>query len=345
VTSQTLRTVGALIAQDLASPDDRANLESVAAKFSVAITPAMATLIDKSNPADPIARQFVPHPDELHIAPEELPDPIADHPHSPIKGIIHRYPDRVLFLPTHTCAVYCRFCFRREKVGAGSDTLTESEMLAAFAYVRARPQIWEIILSGGDPFILPPRRLAWIMSELATIPHLAIIRFHTRIPVANPAAINDALIAALNSEKMVWVVIHTNHAKELTTEAKQAITKLRRAGIPLLSQSVLLKGINDTTETLEALFRTLVSIGVKPYYLHHADLTQGTAHFRTTIAHGQSLTKSLRGPLSGLCHPTYVLDLPGGQGKVPVSHPYAKPTTDLENWQVEDTEGNIHNYP
>jgi lysine 2,3-aminomutase len=326
MTTQTIRTIDALIAQNLAKPTDRANLEAVAAKFSVAITPAMAKLIDKSNPTDPIARQFIPHPSELHIAPEELPDPIADQPHSPLKGIIHRYPDRVLFLPTHTCAVYCRFCFRREKVGAGSDTLTELEMRAAFDYIRARPQIWEIILSGGDPFILSPRRLAWIMSELATIPHLAIIRFHTRIPIANPAAINDALLAALNSEKMVWVVIHTNHAKELTAEAKQAITKLRRAGIPLLSQSVLLKGINDTTETLETLFRTLVSIGVKPYYLHHADLAQGTAHFRTTLSHGLSLTKALRGPVSGLCHPTYILDRPGGHGKVPICNPSYSPS-------------------
>jgi len=345
MTSRTLHTVDDIVVEGFAPRDNWAGLTAVADRFSVAVTPIMAKLIDKKAVNDPIARQFIPHVAELDVAPEELADPTDDVPFAAVKGLVHRYPDRVLLKPTHTCAVYCRFCFRREKVGVGSETLTERELSEALQYIRDRPQIWEVIVSGGDPWILSPRRLKWIVTEIGTIPHVGVIRFHTRVPVVDPSRVNDALIAALTSETMVWVVVHANHPSELTQECRDACGKLRRAGIPMLAQTVLLKGVNDDPETLERLFRNLISIGVKPYYLHQGDFAKGTSHFRTTIACGQEIMKSLRGRVSGICQPTYVVDIPGARGKVPISHSYAQKIAGTDNWAIEDIDGNVHNYP
>jgi lysine 2,3-aminomutase len=319
-------------------------LAAIAQRYAVAITPEMAALIDGDPAQDPIGRQFVPQAAELETAPGENADPIGDRRLSPVKGIVHRYADRVLLKPTLVCPVYCRFCFRREDVGHKSGTLTARELEAALDYVRADPSIWEVIVTGGDPFLLSPRRIAAIVQALDAVPHVAVIRFHTRVPVVAPGKVGAALVAALAAEKAVYVAIHVNHPRELTDGARAACARLVRAGIPLLAQTVLLKGVNDDAATLEALFRGLVALRVKPYYLHHLDLAAGTGHFRTGLAEGQALLRRLRGRVSGLCQPAYVLDLPGGHGKVPVGPCYARPAG-AEGWEIEDPGGARHAYP
>jgi lysine 2,3-aminomutase len=326
-------------------PQRRDELRRVAAQFAVAITEDMAALIDPLDPADPIAAQFVPTPAELSEAPEERTDPIGDERWSPVPGIVHRYPDRVLLKPTLLCPVYCRFCFRREVVGKKRAMLDQAALDRAFDYIRQNPQIWEVIVTGGDPFLLAPRRVCEIVRALDQVPHLGVIRFHTRVPVVDPRRVGAALVAALAAEKAVYVVIHANHPRELTAQARAAVLRLSRAGIPLLSQTVLLRGVNDDPAILEALLRGLVAMRVKPYYLHHADLARGTSHFRTGIASGQRLVRSLRGHISGLCQPTYVLDIPGGYGKVPIGPCAATPDGSAGGWLIEDREGVQHSYP
>jgi lysine 2,3-aminomutase len=251
----------------------------------------------------------------------------------------------VLLKPTVLCPVYCRFCFRREVVGKQPAMLDRPALERAFDYIRQRPEIWEVIVTGGDLFVLAPRRLADIVRTLDHIPHVAVIRFHTRVPVVDPRRVKPPLVQALAAEKAVYVVIHANHPRELTPQAREAMTRLSRAGIPLLSQTVLLRGVNDDAAVLEALFRGLVALRVKPYYLHHADLARGTAHFRTGIRAGQRLVRSLRGRVSGLCQPTYVLDIPGGYGKVPITPCAVSAGGETGGWNVEDGTGMQHAYP
>ncbi len=321
-----------------------AGLEAAAQSMAIAITPEMAALIDRRDPRDPIARQFLPDSAETEIAANELADPIGDEARSPIKGIVHRYPDRVLLKPVHVCPVYCRFCFRREKVGPGGDALSEAELEAALDYIRSHRDIWEVILTGGDPLMMAPRRLGQLIATLDTVDHVAVVRIHSRVPVVDPARVTDALIAAIRPRRAaLWLGIHCNHARELTAEARAALAKLADAGIPLTGQTVLLAGVNDQVETLEALMRALVSARVKPYYLHHPDLVRGTAHFRVSIERGQALIKALRGRLSGLAQPTYVLDVPSGHGKVPIGPAYLG--DDPDALQVEDAFGQRHRYP
>lgn len=337
--ARTARSGAEFVAGGLVPPERAAAIDRVAMRYAVAITPAMAELVDAADAHDPIARQFVPDEAELTTAPEERADPIGDERLSPVKGIVHRYPDRVLLKPTHACPVYCRFCFRREQVGPGGEALDAAELAAALDYIRSRPEIWEVILTGGDPLILSPRRLRDIVAALDAIPHLGVIRLHTRIPVVEPKRVAGELIAALAADKAVYVVLHANHPRELTAAARAACRRIIDAGIPMLSQSVLLKGVNDDPPTLEALMRAFVRARIKPYYLHHGDLAPGTAHLRTAIAEGQALIRGLRGRVSGLCQPQYVLDIPGGHGKVPVGPTY------LANGVVEDWRGGRHGYP
>jgi lysine 2,3-aminomutase len=345
VTGRSLHRPDDLVGAGLVAPERLSELERVAARFAVAITPEIVGLIDSGDPADPVARQFVPDGRELVTVPEERADPIGDDTFSPVKGIVHRYPDRVLLTPSHVCPVYCRFCFRREKVGPRGRPLTVAELETAFDYIRARPEIWEVIVTGGDPLLLAPRRIAAIVRALDAVPHLGVIRFHTRVPVVDPRRVTPALVEALAADKGVFVVLHANHVRELTAAAKAACAALVRAGIPMLSQSVLLKGINDDPASLEALFRGLAAMRIKPYYLHHGDLAHGTSHFRTTIGEGQALLRALRGRLSGLCQPSYVLDLPGGYGKVPIGPSYLRAGDRPERWEVEDWRGRRHVYP
>ncbi|HEY3695729.1 lysine-2,3-aminomutase-like protein [Phenylobacterium sp.] len=333
-----LRTPRALAEAGLVDRAQLPALEQVAARYAVAITPDMADLA-ATTPA--VARQFTPDAAELVSAPEELADPVGDAAHSPVTGIVHRYPDRVLLKPTHTCAVYCRFCFRREMVGPqGLGTLSPAELDAATAYIAARPQIWEVIVTGGDPLVLSPRRLRALMARLSAIGHVKVVRFHTRMPVVDPAAITPALVAALNSPtQAVWVALHANHPAELTPQARAACARIVDAGLPMVSQTVLLRGVNDDAAVLDALMRAFVETRIKPYYLHHGDLAPGTAHLRTTVAEGQALMRALRGRASGLCQPAYVLDIPGGAGKAPVGPVY------YADGAVQDPWGGTHAYP
>ena len=284
----------------------------------------------------------MPDSAELETTPAELDDPIGDRVRSPVKGLVHRYPDRVLLMPTMSCPVYCRYCFRRDRVGRAADAPSGEELEAAFAYIEERPQIVEAILTGGDPLSLSDARLARILWRLDAIPHLLNIRIHTRAPVAVPGRVTEALLAALRVSKPVWMVLHCNHARELSADVAAACGRLTKAGIPLLSQSVLLRGVNDDVDTLGELMRRFVALKVKPYYLHHPDMARGTARFRLPLAEGRRLVEALRGRLSGLCQPTYVVDIPGGHGKAPVAGERASARGD--GWVLTDFRGNRHRH-
>ena len=314
--TMTIRNSDGLIEAGLLDASDRTWIEAVATRYAVALTPTMRALIEAPN--DPIARQFIPNAEELITAPHETADPIGDDKFSPVKGVVHRYPDRALLKPLLLCPVYCRFCFRREHVGPDGGILTPAELEAAYAWFAAHPAVREVILTGGDPLLLSPRRLAAIITRLSALPHIATLRIHTRVPTTDPGRIDDEVVGALATDRSLWLVLHANHAREFTVEAKAALTRLRRGGIPLLGQSVLLRGVNDSSAALEALFRAMVAAGVKPYYLHQLDAAPGTARFHVPIAEGQRLLAALRGRVTGLAWPTYVLDIPGGHGKVPI---------------------------
>ncbi|MBI5162592.1 MAG: lysine-2,3-aminomutase-like protein [Magnetospirillum sp.] len=343
MSGRTLRTATELAVAGLLTPEAAAEAVRVAARFRVAVTPAVAALIDRGDPDDPIARQYLPAAAELDSVAEERGDPIGDDAFSPLKGLVHRYPDRVLLKPILVCPVYCRFCFRREAVGDAGATLTQAEIDAALAYVAARPEIREVIVTGGDPLMLGPARLSRLIAAVAALGHVEVVRVHTRVPVADPARVTAPLVRALRPPPglAVWVAVHVNHPRELSPQAAAALARLAESGLPLLAQTVLLKGVNDSAEVLEALFRALIRHRVKPYYLHHPDLARGTAHFRPTLAEGRALMRALRGRLSGIALPTYVLDIPGGAGKVPVGPEY----WDAAAGEVADPGGGRHDYP
>ena len=343
MTASTLRSAADLVAEGLVPAHRLAELERVAARYAVAVTPAMAALIDPADPHDPLARQFLPDPAELRSEPVEHADPVGDEAHAPVKGVVHRYPDRVLLKATHTCAVYCRFCFRRETVGPeGAGTLTPAELDAAVAYIAGRPQVWEVILTGGDPLVLSPRRLADILRRLEAVEHVRVVRLHTRIPAVDPARVTPELVDALTGGgKAVWVALHADHPRELTPAARAACARLVDAGVPMVSQSVLLRGVNDDPQTLTALMRAFVECRIKPYYLHQGDLAPGTSHLRTGVVEGRALMRAIRGDLSGLAQPTYVLDIPGGAGKAPIGPVHLAEGGSV----VEDPRGGLHVYP
>ncbi|HWZ44041.1 MAG TPA: lysine-2,3-aminomutase-like protein [Candidatus Saccharimonadales bacterium] len=343
LTNKTVRTAQQLVELGLIRPEQQSAIEEVEESLSVAISPHFLELI-QPGVSDPIARQFVPSPEELLIAPGELADPIGDDPYTAVPGITHRYPDRLLLKPIHVCPVYCRFCFRREKVGTGGESLSAAELAAALQYISDHKEVWEVILSGGDPLILSDAKLIPIFKALHEMPHVQVIRIHTRYMVANPSRITDDLVKGLKGRAAVYIVLHCNHAKELTEEATAACARLVDNGIPLLSQSVLLAGVNDTPEDMEGLMRAFVQRRVKPYYLHHLDLARGTSHFRTTIQRGQELMRLLRGRLSGLCQPTYVLDIPGGFGKTPIGPSYLSSAPQPNSYMVEDYKAGSHLY-
>jgi lysine 2,3-aminomutase len=335
----------ALAAAGLIAPERVSTLAPVVARFAVAVTETVAELIDPADSLDPIARQFIPTEAELQIAPEERTDPIGDEAHSPVPGIVHRHRDRVLFKLVHACPVYCRFCFRRAMVGPHGETaLSPQAFEAALAYIAAHPEIWEVILTGGDPFILNARRAGEVSRRLAAIAHVKIIRWHTRVPVVDPAHIDDEFVASLIVPgATTYIVLHANHPRELSAEARAASARLIDAGIPMLSQTVLLRGVNDSVETLEALMRAFVESRIKPYYLHHADLAPGTSHFRVPIEEGQALMRELRTRVSGVCVPQYVLDIPGGYAKVPLASSEVEKAE--AGHRLRDHEGRWHRYP
>ena len=315
----TIHDSAGLVAAGFAPASAQAALDAVGRRYAVAIPRALAALID--HPDDPIGRQFIPDPAELTLAPHEQADPIGDDAFSPVPGIVHRYPDRALLKPLLICPVYCRFCFRREHVGPDGGVLGAAALARAYAWLRAHPAVREVILTGGDPLMLSPRRLGEILAALAAIPHVELLRIHTRVPVADPARLT-ALVETLDIATPLWLVVHVNHARELTTAAVAALRAVQRRGVPVLGQTVLLRGVNDDAAVLEALFRAMLAARVKPYYLHQLDPAPGTARFAVPIAEGQALLRALRGRVTGLAWPTYVLDIPGGHGKVPIGPEY-----------------------
>lgn len=335
----TLRDPDALIRAGLAAEADRAALEAVAGRYAIAIPAALQALIGTAD--DPIGRQFIPHADELVTAAHEHPDPIADEAMSPLPGIVHRYPDRALLKPILACPVYCRYCFRREQVGPDGGLLSAVQLEAAFAWLAARPAIREVILTGGEPLMLSPRRLNGIATRLAGIGHLDLLRVHTRLPVAEPERLTAALVEALcGFPRGLWLVVHVNHARELAPATLDALRRVQARGIPVLAQSVLLRGVNDSVAALEELFRALLAARVKPYYLHQLDAAPGTARFHVPIAEGRALLTALRGRISGLAWPSYVLDIPGGHGKVPLGPEYLG-----ADGRVADPWGGSHELP
>lgn len=316
--NRTLRSVDDIIAAGLAAEVSRDGLNAVSGRYAIAITPEIRALIE--TPSDPIGLQFIPDAAELITAPHELADPIADEALSPVPGIVHRYPDRALLKPLLTCPVYCRFCFRREQVGPQSGLLNQDELNTAYDYLREHPAIHEVILTGGDPLMLSPRRMHEILSTLSNIPHLEVLRIHTRVPVASPGLITDGLADALDISKPLFIAVHINHAREITEAALSGFRKLQRRGIPILGQSVLLAGINDSEAALTDLFRAMLRARIKPYYLHQLDAAPGTSRFYVSPQRGLALMTALRGQISGTALPIYVFDPPNGAGKRPVDN-------------------------
>ncbi|MEL6373642.1 MAG: lysine-2,3-aminomutase-like protein [Pseudomonadota bacterium] len=325
----------------LIGPHDVAALQPVAARYATALTPDLVRLIDRSDPHDPLARQFIPSADEAATTPHQHDDPIGDEAYSPVPGVVHRYRDRALLKLVHTCPVYCRFCFRRAMVGPGGDALNGAALARALAYIADHEDIVEVILTGGDPLMLSARRIEYVSQRLAAMAHVQLLRWHSRVPVVDAARITPEVIAALSAVAgtcPVTVVVHTNHARELTQPARAALRAMREAGLILRSQSVLLAGVNDDAATLADLMRALLSVGVQPYHLHHLDPAPGTAHFHVPIARGQALMDALRTIVSGLALPHYVVDIPGGYGKVPLTPSTWSP----DDGTVSDHQGTKH---
>lgn len=332
---KTLRTPDDLIAAGLVPPQQREMLDDVAQHYATAIPPAFLDLI--TTPDDPIGVQVVPTAQELEIAPEERSDPIGDNALSPVPGIVHRYADRALLKPLLICPLYCRFCFRREHVGPDGGVLDDAALEQALEWLRTHEQIREVILTGGDPLMLSPRRLGHIVAALSAMPHVTTIRVHSRVPVADPERVTDALLDALETDKAMWMAVHINHAREMSEPARACLKRIVRRGIPLLGQSVLLRGVNDSEQALEDLFRAMVETRMRPYYLHQLDPAPGTAHFHVPVEEGQRLLAGLRGRVTGLAWPLYVLDIPGGYGKVPLGPDYVQGPK-----QVKDPKGTTH---
>ncbi|MBU6155685.1 MAG: lysine-2,3-aminomutase-like protein [Alphaproteobacteria bacterium] len=345
MTQGTLRTVDALVRAGLATEASRDELEAVAARYAVAITQPVAELIARGDDADPIARQYVPDPRELLATEGDLADPIGDRRHMPVEGIVHRYPDRVLFKVVHVCPVYCRFCFRREMVGPGREAnLSPQAIGRARDYIAANSGIHEVIFTGGDPLVLAPHRVAQLTQMMDAIGHVERIRWHTRMPVVDPARIDTPMAQAIKPRRAQLVIaLHANHPAEFTKAAGEALRRLHAAGARLLSQSVLLRGINDSIPTLAALLDTFRAHSITPYYLHHADLAPGTAHFRTSIRHGIGLMQALRAQAPGTALPDYVLDIPGGYSKVILTGDDAVETRPGQ-WRLRDDAGQWHDY-
>lgn len=319
----TYRSPEALLDAGLIAAGEMPAISRVSASYAIALPDRLARLVDPADPEDPIRAQYVPKAEELDAAPGETPDPIGDAAHSPVPGIVHRYPDRLLLKVSSTCPVYCRFCFRREMVGPEKgDAPGKAELDAALAYIASHPEVFEVILTGGDPMMLSAARTGEITRRLEAIDHVKLIRWHTRVPVTQPGWITPEYAESIRSgTKAVFVAIHANHAREFTPEAVAAIRRLADAGISLVSQSVLLRGVNDSFEALADLMRAFLGAGVKPYYLHQLDAAPGTSHFRVPAEEGQALVRRLRDELTGLATPHYVADIPGGVSKAVMNLP------------------------
>jgi lysine 2,3-aminomutase len=299
-------------------------------KFKMAVTPYYATLIDPGDPGCPIRRQSVPTSQELHIQKSDMADPLGEASSEPVEGLVHRYPDRVLLLLTHRCAMYCRHCTRRRVVGENDCDLANGKLAKAIEYIRKHTEVRDVLLSGGDPLLLDDAHLENILAQIRAIPHVEVIRIGTRVPVVMPMRITDALTAMLRKYHPLWINTHFNHPREITPESSAACRMIADAGIPLGNQTVLLRGVNNDAEILKKLFTELTRIRVRPYYLYQCDLSQGIGHFRTKVSEGIDIMKHIRGFISGYAVPTFVIDAPGGGGKVPINPEYVESMDDTK---------------
>lgn len=303
--------------------EQRKQLEDTLSRFPMSITPYYLSLIDTNNlDNDPVFKQSFPSTMEMEISPHDMVDPLHEDQDSPVPGLTHRYPDRVLFLISNMCATYCRHCTRKRRVGDPDNIPGREQLEAGIDYIRKTPQIRDVLLSGGDPFLLSDNYLDWILTELDEIDHVEIVRIGTRTPVVLPFRITDDLVSMLKRHHPIWINTHFNHPRELTKSSRQALARLANGGIPLGNQSVLLAGVNDCPRIMRALVQKLVANRVRPYYLYQCDLSEGLNHFRTPVGKGIEILESLIGHTSGLCVPTYVIDAPGGGGKIPVMPHY-----------------------
>jgi lysine 2,3-aminomutase len=297
--------------------DERRAIDALGDRFHFVITPYYASLLDPDDPDCPLRRQVVPRLAELDD-PLGVADPLHEVAHSPVKNVIRAYPDRIAFCVNNECALYCRFCLRKRMVGDEEWVMKKRELEEGLAWIRATPEIRDVLLTGGDPLVFSDERLGWLLTQLREIPHVEIVRLGTRLPVTLPFRVTDALCRLLAEHHPIWLNTHFNHPRELTPEAIAACDRLARAGIPLGNQSVLLRGINDDAATMQALCERLVRMRVRPYYVYQAQLLEGTAHFRVPIEEGMALFRGMRGRTSGFAIPLYVLDTP--HGKVPLAH-------------------------
>ena len=337
-TTERLKKLLPLTAQEQADIDVCLN------SFRMAITPYYASLIDPNDPRDPIRLQAVPSVMEAHIDPNDMTDPLGEAADSPTKNLVHRYPDRVLLLVTMQCSMYCRHCTRRRTVGEEDRSITQEQLEKALNYIRTHTEIRDVLVSGGDPLTMSTAKLEKILSALRSIEHVEIIRIGTRVPVVMPMRITNELTDMLRRYHPVWINTHFNHPKELTPEAARACASIVDAGIPLGNQTVLLRGINDDTETMKQLLLGLVKMRVRPYYLYQCDLSCGIGHFRTRVEAGIEIMRELTGSISGYALPKYVIDAPGGGGKIPVGYDYVVSRDDREVL-LENFRGQRYCYP
>ncbi|WP_420266186.1 KamA family radical SAM protein [Candidatus Magnetominusculus dajiuhuensis] len=328
--SNRLRSVYALSALLDLKPQQIAKYKQLIDKYHYSITPYYLSLIDWTDPRDPIRQQCIPDFKEIDYVNVGDKDPLEEEDDTQVAGLVHRYPDRVLMLVTNSCAMYCRHCTRKRIWQDGETIRSKKDLLAMVNYVRGVPEVREVIISGGDPLTMNIETLDWFLGELRTIPHLEVIRIGTRIPVVLPMRITDELASMLSRHRPLWINTQFNHPREITPEAQEACDKILRAGIPVSNQSVLLKGINDSVETMKALCHALQRIMVRPYYLYQCDPVKGAEHFRTSIWKGIEIIEQMRGFTGGLCVPTFVVDAPGGGGKVPLQPFYLLSASDDE---------------
>jgi lysine 2,3-aminomutase len=326
------------------TPEEFAGAKLANTKLALGITPYFFNLIDPADENCPIRQQVVPRIEETHTASWELSDPCGEDSHSPVAGLVHRYPDRVLFLVTDRCASYCRYCTRSRLVSNASGYDFHPEYDKQIAYIAAHPEIRDVLLSGGDPLLLSDEKLENLLSRLRAIPHVEFLRIGTRIPIFLPQRITPELCAMLKKFHPLFISVHTNHPRELTTEVRDALGRLADAGIPLGNQSVLLKHVNDDVDVMKALVQKLLMCRVKPYYLYQCDLISGSAHLRASVAKGLAIMEKLRGHTSGYAVPTYVIDAPGGGGKVPINPEYVL-CRNAGRVLIRNFEGKIFEYP
>jgi lysine 2,3-aminomutase len=326
------------------APDERQALVEGGAMLPVGITPYYMSLISRTDAQQPLRRTVVPTTAEFQRAPGEADDPLGEDGHSPVPGLVHRYPDRVLLLAHDFCSTYCRYCTRSRVVGHGEIVPNEKRLQMSFEYIRRTPQIRDVLISGGDPLTLAEDRLDWILSNLRAIPHVEFIRIGSKVPAVVPQRITPQLVRMLRKYHPLWLSLHFTHPDECTPESYAACTRLADAGIPLGSQTVLLKGVNDNVETMKQLVHKLLLMRVRPYYLYQCDPISGSAHFRTSVSKGLEIIEGLRGHTTGYAVPSYVIDAPGGGGKIPLQPNYVV-GRDGDDLLIRNYEGQTYRYP